>query len=239
MAAAAALALLAGCDDPAPGAARVEAPAGVADGRAAASMQATEERLRARLRSEGPLMLRAVQGYRQAMADTFVICGQVNPGGRGNEPFLPFVAVVSFAGDRPADVEFHLAATSPEATRVYYEMVDRCFDGGGPPNARTTVRPLPPAPTVQPGAAYTPPAPVPPPAAPAPQPAASMLAPATTGTASVRSPANIRAQPGGEVLRVAPRGATLDVFAEAPGGWYQVGEGEPWGWVHGSLLEGR
>jgi hypothetical protein len=249
--AACAVALLAGCDDPAPRDSRAQAPGSMAEGRPAAAMQATEERLRARLRREGPLTLRAVQGYRQAMAEVFVICGQVNPGGGGNEPYIPFVASVTFEAERVAQVEFHLAATSPEATRVYYEMVDRCFDGGGPPNARATVRPLPPAPSVQPGAAYTPPADPPPmPAATTAvpvilEPSAQRLPPApegggiALGTASVRSPANIRAHPsgGGEVLRVAPRGATLQVFAEAPGGWLQVGDGEPWGWVHGSLLD--
>jgi hypothetical protein len=121
-------------------------------------------------------------------------------------------------------------------------MVDRCFDGGGPANARSTARPLPPAPSVEPGQAVAPPAAVAsPPPVPAVAPAATdrPVAPTARGTVSVRSAANVRAQPGGEVLRVAPRGATLDVFEEAPGGWYLVGEGEPWGWVHGSLLDGR
>jgi hypothetical protein len=245
--AAAALALLAACDDPAPAPQRTETPPAAQEGRTAAAMQATEQRLRARLREEGALTLRAVQGYRQAMAEAHVICGQVLPGGRRGEPYLPFVSIVTFEGERAAGVEFHLAATSAEATRVYYEMVDRCFDGGGPPNARTTVRPLPPAPAVQPGQAFAPPAALPPVAGPTAAPpqagpapsAVAPIAPTARGTVSVRSAANIRTHPGGEVLRVAPRGATLDVFEEAPGGWYKVGEGEPWGWVHGSLLEGR
>ncbi len=243
------LALLAGCDDPAP---RADAPATVPEGRAATAQRAAEERLRARLRREGPLTLRAMQAYRQAMPDTIAICGQVNPGGQRNEPFLPFVAVVAFQGDAAGEVEFHLAASSPEATRVYYEMVDRCFDGGGPAHARTAVRPLPPAPSVDPSVVFSAtPAPAPAPATQAPagsgilEPGPQRLpspAPAggtAIGTVSVRSPANVRSSPsgGGEVLRVAPRGATLDIFAEAPGGWYQVGEGEPWGWVHGSLLD--
>ncbi|PWS38624.1 hypothetical protein DFH01_04950 [Falsiroseomonas bella] len=243
--AAAMLVLLVACDDPAPAAPRTEVPPALTEGRAAAAMQATEERLRTRLREEGALTLRAVQGYRQAMAEAYVVCGQVLPGSRRSEPYLPFVSIVTFEGERPAGVEFHLAATSAEATRVYYEMVDRCFDGGGPPNARTTVRPLPPAPSVQPGQPFTPPAAAAPPApVPAPVAAAApvseaLVAPTARGTVSVRSAANLRSHPGGEVLRVVPRGATLDVFEEAPGGWYRVGEGEPWGWVHGSLLEGR
>jgi hypothetical protein len=240
--AAAALALLAACDDPAPAPQRTEPPPTAQQGRTAAALHATEQRLRARLREDGALTLRAVQGHRQAMAEVHAICGQVLPGGRRGEAYLPFVSIVTFEGEQATAVEFHLAATSTEATRVYYEMVDRCFEGGGPPNARSTVRPLPPAPSVQPGEAFAPPAAAPPApvaAAAAPPARDTLIVPPARGTASVRSAANLRAQPGGEVLRVVPRGATLDVFDEAPGGWYQVGEGEPWGWVHGSLLEGR
>ncbi|WP_408895712.1 SH3 domain-containing protein [Pararoseomonas baculiformis] len=50
---------------------------------------------------------------------------------------------------------------------------------------------------------------------------------------------NLRSSPtgGGAVLRVLPRGTRLKVFAEAPGGWYQVGVTEPTGWIHGSMLQ--
>jgi uncharacterized protein YraI len=56
----------------------------------------------------------------------------------------------------------------------------------------------------------------------------------------VHSPANLRAGPGGgaSVLSVVPRGRTLEVFDQAPGGWVRVGDGEPWGWIHASLLAG-
>ncbi len=59
------------------------------------------------------------------------------------------------------------------------------------------------------------------------------------GWAIVASPANLRAGPeGGEpVLAVVPRGTVLGIFGRASGGWVQVGDGEPWGWVHGSLLD--
>ena len=61
------------------------------------------------------------------------------------------------------------------------------------------------------------------------------------GAATIRSAANVRSTPSssGAVLRTATRGASLQVFGQAPGGWFQVGEAEPWGWVHGSLLETR
>lgn len=60
------------------------------------------------------------------------------------------------------------------------------------------------------------------------------------GAVLVRSPANIRAQPvgGSEVLRVAPQGTEYKVFSRAPGGWMQVGDAQPLGWIHSSLLTG-
>jgi hypothetical protein len=137
-----------------------------------------------------------------------------------------------------------LGSSGPEATRVFVELVDRCFEGGGPANGRTGPRPFPPMPTpvaatpsitpasatpaaeVQAGAAGT--------SAAAPQ------AAARTVVTSARSGANLRTSPqGGAVLRVVPRSSTLQVFGEAPGGWYQVGQnGSAWGWLHSSVLEG-
>lgn len=241
------LALLAGCDDPKPQAPpRSESPEAAPQGRPGVALRAAEERVRARLRSEGPLTLRAVYAHRQALPDTLAICGQVNPTGRGEDPFIPFVAVVGFEGDRAARVEFHIGATSPEATRVYFEMVDRCFDGGGPPSTRAALRPLPPAPTVMPSVVIgdAPPPPALPaqqvsPSSPPLHPVAPVPAGPPQGSVITRQPANIRSSPsgGGEVLRVAPRGSNLQVFGEAPGGWVQVGEHEPWGWVHGSMLD--
>uniref|UniRef100_UPI0022EB7E6F SH3 domain-containing protein n=1 Tax=Falsiroseomonas oryzae TaxID=2766473 RepID=UPI0022EB7E6F len=71
----------------------------------------------------------------------------------------------------------------------------------------------------------------------APQIMAPVTAAQGTVQSSARSPINLRSAPGGDVLRTVPRGSTLQVFGEAPGGWLQVGEGEPWGWVHSSGLE--
>lgn len=50
--------------------------------------------------------------------------------------------------------------------------------------------------------------------------------------------ANLRNSPGGgsAVIAVLPRGQVLDLFERAPGGWMRVGVGEPWGWVHSSLV---
>ena len=259
--------VLAGCEDPAPRQAAAPVapsaapapPVGALPGRPAVALQEAEERLRARLRLDGALTLRAVQAHRQAMPDTLAICGQVNPSGRGGEPFLPWVAVVSFAGTTATRTDFYLAASSQEATRVFFEMVDRCFDGGGPASARQSIRPLPPAPyglprsaadaptrglppaAPVPVAAPVPPAPVVPPAAPASAaPAGPARGPAQgMVTTTPRHPVNLRASPAGgsEVVRVLPRASALQVLGEAPGGWLQVGEaGEAWGWLHNSLI---
>jgi hypothetical protein len=53
----------------------------------------------------------------------------------------------------------------------------------------------------------------------------------------MRSPANLRERPqaGSPVLRTLPRGLELQLHGRAPGGWLQVGDAVPWGWVHSSL----
>jgi hypothetical protein len=53
----------------------------------------------------------------------------------------------------------------------------------------------------------------------------------------IRSPANLREQPqaGSPVLRTLPRGLELQLHGRSPGGWLQVGDAVPWGWVHSSL----
>ncbi|MBR0643280.1 SH3 domain-containing protein [Plastoroseomonas hellenica] len=193
-------------------------------------------------------VLRAVQVYRQALAGTVTVCGQINPTGRGDQAYIPFVTVVTYeeAPDRGQprfQLVQHLADSSAAATRVYVEMVSRCFEGGGPRDARS-VQTLPPLPTGLPHEAEEMPAP-----SAAQQPAAG-AAPVTTAVAAppltssrnnvtTRQHANLRSNPagGGAVLRVVPPGSSLRVFGEAPGGWYQVGDTEPWGWIHGSLLD--
>jgi hypothetical protein len=253
------LPLLAACKEDAPGASR--APAGASPPRHAEAQAAAEARLRQRLAIEGALPLRAVQAHRQLLADTVAVCGQVNPTGRPDTPWLPYVAVVAFEGAQIARLDLVLALTSPEATRVYFEMVDRCFDGGGPPVPRGGARPLPPAPDGLPGAegvaaTLRPPpapptlpaaslAPAPPAGVAAPPPGVPMAAgqpmPRGAVMTSQRTPANIRAEPSGgsPIVRTAPRGSVLQVYNEAPGGWLLVGETEPWGWVHASLLDSR
>ncbi|MDT8275878.1 SH3 domain-containing protein [Roseomonas mucosa] len=74
-----------------------------------------------------------------------------------------------------------------------------------------------------------------------PAPASAPRAPAAPARARIamRQSGNLRTQPRNQsqVLRVLPRGTALSVFGESPGGWYQVGSDQPWGWVHGSLTD--
>jgi uncharacterized protein YraI len=53
----------------------------------------------------------------------------------------------------------------------------------------------------------------------------------------MRQDANIHTAPHGSAVGVAPRGSSLRVFSEAPGGWLEVGETAPFGWVHSSMVE--
>jgi len=233
------LTLLAACDDQSAKGKPEAAEAGPA-------RHAAEEALQAM--AGGSVAMRGVQVYRQATGQSSAVCGQVNlqPGG-GESQFTLFVAVVTPAeeGGRPA-VEQHVATSSTTASRVFVEMVNRCYDGGGPqPGQRPGAPPLmPPVPDRLPQA--TPPPPAPPPRAsvapaPSPAPPPSAAAPplvASLRRVTLRQNGNLRAHPngGGTVLRVVEQGSTLNVFAEAPGGWLQVGDTEPWGWLHNSLV---
>jgi hypothetical protein len=238
---------LAACDDPPKDRPRAEAPGGAASGgEAAEARRAAEEQLRARLRMQGDMPLRAVQVWRQQLAGTLAVCGQVNPAGGANDPFIPWVAIVTLAEGRAQRSELVLGASNAEASRVYVEMVDRCFDGGGPRTPQGA-RPLPPLPldaalvparppATAPGPGVSPPG-MPPSGAPAATP--PVAAGGRQVTTSQAHPVNIRSAPGGggAVVRVVPRASTLRVFAEAPGGWLEVGEEQPFGWVHASVLD--
>lgn len=234
--------LPAACDDKkdAPAA---EAPVGGASAsEAAEARRAVEDQLRARLRMSGEMPLRAVQVWRQQIPGTLAVCGQVNPGGDANDPFIPWVATVALAEGLAQRTDLVLGTSNAEASRVYVEMVDRCFEGGGPrltQGGREGARPLPPLPLDGALSAARQPAPVPvalPPAAP--MAAAPLAGTGRQVTTSQAHPVNIRSSPGGggAVVRVVPRASTLRVFNEAPGGWLEVGEDAPLGWVHVSVL---
>ncbi|MFZ4410085.1 MAG: SH3 domain-containing protein, partial [Paracraurococcus sp.] len=225
---------LGACDDKKPEAPRAVVPTG----EAAEARRAAEDQLRARLRMQGEMLLRAVQVWPQQLAGTVAVCGQVNPAGGANDPFIPWVATVTLADGRAERTELVLGASNAEASRVYAEMVDRCFEGGGPRTAQGT-RPMPPLPL---DPALPQGRPIGPPNGP-PTGAPAAVAPAAGGgrtvTTTAAHPVNIRSAPGGggAVVRVVPRASTLRVFGEAPGGWVEVGEEQPFGWVHASVLE--
>ncbi|WP_426955838.1 SH3 domain-containing protein [Muricoccus radiodurans] len=243
------LVLLGGCweSSPSPSAAAPETNHRTA---ASARIQQVQAAAEDRVRSLGQqdrdgLRFRAVQTYRQAVPDTFAVCGQATLSGSAGA-YIPFVSVVS-SGDGGLQVEQHVARTNIEATRVYAEMVARCFDGGGPvprPGGPPVAMPPPPLPS---GLTPVPePAPADPSqgavtlvsaAAPSPTPAVATPAQRSSGTLVMRQNGNVRSSPngGGAVLRVARTGSNLQIFGTAPGGWYQVGESAPEGWVHGSL----
>jgi hypothetical protein len=223
-----AVAALAACkEDP-----RAAAPGPGRDTRAEAAIQAVDAPLRARLRLPAEAQQRGVQVFAQAMPGTVAVCGRVRDAQASGDAFVPYVAVVNVAAE-PQLASLVVGTTGTEAARVFLDMVERCFDGGGPASARVIARAMPPLPTpaAMQAAAQPEPAAIP---AVALQPVArTVMTSSTTG-------ANIRSSPqSGAVLRTAPRSTVLEVFGEAPGGWYQVGQdGTAWGWVHRSVLDG-
>lgn len=236
---------LAACDDPPDEHRRAEI---ASEAMVAQARRAAEEQVRARMRIIGDMRLRGVQVYRQQIPNTFAVCGQINPTGEANDPFIPWVAVVAVKDGGAGHTDLVLGASNAEASRVYIESVDHCFDGGGPSTARRQApRALPPLPSdavlaQQARPQSTAPAPPTPSLTTAPQSPATAPTPWGGATRSVTTtaahPVNIRGQPGGgAVVRIVPRASVLRVFGEAPGGWFQVGEDQPFGWVHGSMFE--
>ena len=237
---------LSACDDPPKEQQRVEAaPETVV----MEARRAAEEDVRIRLRILGEMQLRAVQVYRQQVPGTFAVCGQINPTGAADDPFIPWVAVVTLRDGEAARTDLFLGASNTEASRVYVESVDRCFEGGGPSPGRSQApHALPPLPTDAALAQRAVPLPVAP-APLVPSMAATSQRPSPSSASSVTAtrsvtttaahPVNIRSHPrgGGAVVRIVPRASVLYVFGEAPGGWFQVGEDRPFGWVHGSMLQ--
>ncbi|MFC7739557.1 hypothetical protein ACFQX4_28390, partial [Roseomonas sp. GCM10028921] len=174
-----------------------------------AAGRAAEERLRATARNiTSTAKLRGVVAHRQALGG-YAICGQVNLTGAAEDPYLPFVSVVSPDMGR---IEQFVAFSSAEATRTYVETNTRCFDGGGPASARS-VLPLPPVPDIPSTvpAAATPPRPAAPAASAAgpgpssglPTPSAASVPAQGSVTTTSAHPVNLRSSPagGGAVLR--------------------------------------
>lgn len=191
----------------------------------------------------GEVQLRGVQVYTQAKDGLTAVCGQVkvNPQASG----AAFTLFVSIAAEKPdsngalAITEQYVATDGPSASRVFVETLRRCYPEGGPTTTQRAAAPppMPPVPEHLPAVAES-----------SPQPPASPVAsqnattdaavPGEGGHVTMQQNGNLRSHPngGGEVLRVINRGADLSVFAQAPGGWLQVGDSQPWGWIHASLV---
>jgi hypothetical protein len=266
---ASALPLLAGCDKDQcePVVQAAAAPDQLADVRKAA-----ENSIRVTTGNPDAVRFRGVQVFPQAIRNQFAACGQANVFGPSSNTFVLFVAVVTRddVGQDPArkfKADARVGSTVTEATKVYVDTLARCFEGGGPQNARReTIAPVPPMPDdvkavlAGPAQALTPivtpsalrpavPVATLPLAAPAPggPPGAqagaqsgvlSGVQPAS-GTVVMRQAGNIRVSPQGQTVRVEPAGRELHVFGEAPGGWLQVGDTAADGWVHSSLVQRR
>jgi hypothetical protein len=226
-----------------------------------------ESGIRSSARNPDAVRFRGGQIYPQAAAGQVAVCGQTDVSG-GFVPFVAVIRTSGDGFVHPYQVvEIHVAATIRDADRTYIETVARCWPGGGPQARQhgsiTAVPPLPehpdavlrtaapvaapPAPASQPAFVVQPRvavAPVPPSASAVPPAAAETEdadeAPAgAIRTVTMRQDANIRTVPHGNAVGVAPRGSSLRVFSEAPGGWLEVGETAPFGWVHGSMVEQR
>lgn len=203
------------------------------DGRAAAeqAIQAGSPKL--------VVQFRGVQVYRQAVASNLAVCGLMTPFADDPGTFVPFVALLtrSSTPGRTYEIRQFIGNTTADADRVYIALVDNCWDLGGPSTAPLpSMTPLPPLPdTVREhlahGSIVTPHV-----ASPAQAPVFAAGVQPATGRAIMRQNANLHESPQGPPIRVVEQGTSLRIFAAAPGGWYQVGDTAPWGWVHSSML---
>ena len=197
-----------------------------------------EQDIQAKAAAPATIRFRGVQVYRQAAADHYAVCGQVSPFADDANIFVPFVSVVTGqAHGEWTEYQFdqRIGTSTAEASRVYAAIVAYCFEDGGPsPSPSRSVAATPPLPSAVPE-------PLDHPAGPtrgSPTPAAAAPVEAS-GTVTMRQNGNLRTDPHGASVRVIPQGTSLHVFGQAPGGWYQVGDTAPSGWVHESMLDRR
>ncbi len=233
----AAMLLVAGCKP-------AKTPASATDAAAPAAVSAAEAAIRAALPNARSAAFRGVQSYAQALDDRRAVCGQVSPYPDDPALFVPFVAVMQRDAkggwSNPDDARF-IGTSVADADRTYLALVVHCYDKGGPSDGPVqSVAPIPPVPNEIPRpsentASSTASAPAV--SGGTPQGTAPGVTPAS-GTVTMRQNANLHATPQGESVRVVPQGTALHVFGTAPGGWYQVGDDAPWGWVHQSMLDG-
>jgi hypothetical protein len=236
------LTLLSGCKDEKQGAAPAQAASDPV-------RRAAEQNIRASAPSTTQMTFRGMQVYAQAIPQRFAVCGQVDPFPDDSRMFVPFVTIVSVldkAADGTPQYKFdqYIGTSTTEAGRVYLAIVNYCYDKGGPGNGPIrSVMPMAPLPVGIPdpaakAAPAPPPAPTPTAAAqPAPRPAVD-TGPAG-GSVTMRQSANLHSDPHGPTIRTVAQGTVLRIYAMASGGWYQVGDTAPWGWVHESMVEKR
>jgi hypothetical protein len=213
---------------------------------------ATEQSIR--VGAPPQMRFRGIQVYLQAMPQKMAVCGQLNPFSGDPDIFVPFVTVVTLPGDNQANYQFdhRIGLNSAEASRVYVAIVNYCYDKGGPmPGPTSAPMPPPPIPNRLPDpsaklrsndvSVTAAPTAVPTavPTLAAPQTSDTPDPTSATGNVTVRQNANLHADPRGPSIRVVQQGTALRVFAQAPGGWYQVGDTTPWGWIHESMLDRR
>lgn len=213
--------------EPPQASATTPAPGALAPGEATPEEAAVRQALAARLRSPDALRLEDVRVWRFGPPDERAVCGTMRSpeiaGGSGRfvvRVLMPRQGdgatgsrqLITVVEDAPG-----LVRAAPEASRRF------CRE---PPAGPAPVAAVP----GTEGAAGPPagPGPV---GGSSPDPAAG-----ARGRVVTQGPANLRAYPGGEVLGTVARGRTLQVFDRAPGGWAQVGETAPEGWIHSSLL---
>ena len=211
------------------------APRQAADPVADHAARSAEQALTAAARVPAQTRFRGVSVFSQARPGRVAVCGQVNPFADDAAIFVPFVSIVTFGGQPggPQQDQFDtlVGVSTTEAGRVYAAIVADCWAGGGPSDSPLRgLAPIPPLPDAMPDPASVRPAPA---AGAAPAPGAH----SATGEVTVRQGANLHSDPHGPAIRTVARGTALHVFAQAPGGWFQVGDAAPWGWMHESMLD--
>lgn len=167
---------------------------------------------------------RDMETYQQATPGEYAVCGKVSLSGRDAD-FVYFVSVAGADARGGFRVKgSYLVSSGDEARYAYAEITQRCVENGRGQVDAAGTPPPPPSPS------YGQDAP--------PEPSATDAAEGGQRSVTLRQGANLRAGPSSDypVLRTLPRGTVLQVFRDAPGGWYQVGDTQPRGWMHTSML---
>jgi hypothetical protein len=195
--------------------------------------EAAEDSLRRRLRNAPNLAFSDLRVVRFGPEDERAVCGKVGGVDFILRVLLPRDGSVPQERDGRGFAYTTVLEQGPGLPPMSGAAERFCREGGA-----LVARAVGPAPSLD----AAPPAPVPvqPVAATQGSGPGSLATSEAGGAVQVRSNANLRAAPvgGSEVLGVLPQGSALRVFGRAPGGWVQVGDAAPQGWVHSSLLSG-